>query len=152
AFTTGGEHMYIYSELFEQCRSEDELAAVMSHEFAHVYSRHVQKGMNRQMEIMGASVAAGAAGYAVGGSDKGAEYAGMSAGAAQAVGQFVGMNYTRKDEAQADEFGFDFYVRAGWDPKKFGDFFQYMIDKGYDKGPEMLSDHPSLKSRVDLAR
>src|SRR5262245_42347795 len=24
AFTTGGEHMYIYTELFEQCKSEDE--------------------------------------------------------------------------------------------------------------------------------
>ena len=29
AFTTGGEHMYIYNELFKQCKSEDELAAVM---------------------------------------------------------------------------------------------------------------------------
>jgi hypothetical protein len=26
-----------------------------------------------------------------------------------------------------------------------------MIDKGYDKGNEYLSDHPSLKSRVDAA-
>src|SRR5262245_47308983 len=37
AFTTGGEHMYIYNELFQKCRSEDELAAVMAHEYAHVY-------------------------------------------------------------------------------------------------------------------
>jgi len=27
-----------------------------------------------------------------------------------------------------------------------------MIEKGYDKGPDYLSDHPSLKSRLDLAR
>ncbi|MGH7177491.1 MAG: M48 family metalloprotease, partial [Tepidisphaeraceae bacterium] len=38
AFTTGGEHMYIYTALFEQCRSEDELAAVMAHEYGHVYA------------------------------------------------------------------------------------------------------------------
>src|ERR1043165_7236014 len=37
AFTTGGEHMYVYNALFQQCKDEDELAAVMSHEFAHVY-------------------------------------------------------------------------------------------------------------------
>src|SRR5205823_5305301 len=28
----------------------------------------------------------------------------------------------------------------------------HMIDMGYDKGPDYLSDHPSLKSRLELAR
>src|SRR5882672_641200 len=152
AFTTGGEHMYIYNELFQQAKTEDELTAVMSHEYAHVYRRHVQQGMNRQYAIMGAAAAAGAAGYGLGGSEKGSEYAGLGAGVAAMAGQFVGMSYTRKDEAEADQYGFNFYTRAGWEPMKFGDFFQSMIEKGYDKGPEYLSDHPSLKSRLDLAR
>jgi predicted Zn-dependent protease len=153
AFTTGGEHMYIYTALFQQCKSEDELAAVMAHEFAHIYGRHVHKGMNRQYAILGAAAAAGAAGYAAGsGNDKGMEYAGMGAGAAMLVGQFVGMSFTRKDETEADALGFQFYSRAGWDPSKFGDFFQTMIDKGYDKGNEMLSDHPSLGNRVAAAK
>src|SRR6185503_5190620 len=63
AFTTGGEHMYIYTQLFEECQTEDELAAVMAHEYGHVYARHVAKGMNRQMTLMGVAVGAGAAGY-----------------------------------------------------------------------------------------
>jgi len=152
AFTTGGEHMYIYNELFQQAKTEDELTAVMSHEYAHVYRRHVQQGMNRQYAILGAAAAAGAAGYGIGGSEKGSEYAGLGAGVAAMAGQFVGMSYTRKDEAEADQYGFNFYTRAGWDPMKFGDFFQHMIDMGYDKGSEYLSDHPSLKSRLDAAR
>jgi len=41
---------------------------------------------------------------------------------------------------------------AGWDPRHFGDFFQVMVDKGYDKTPEMLSDHPTLASRVKKAK
>lgn len=152
AFTTGGEHMYIYTELFQQCKSEDELAAVMAHEFAHVYGRHVAKGMRRQYITMGAAAAAGGAGYLYGGKEKGGEYAGMAAGAAMLAGNFLGMSYTRNDEAEADALGFDFYVKAGWDPNKFDDFFQHMIDMGYDKGNEMLSDHPSLSSRAELAR
>jgi predicted Zn-dependent protease len=152
AFTTGGEHMYIYNELFQQAQSEDELAAVMAHEFAHVFERHVHKGMQRQYAVLGAAAAAGGAAYLAGGKDKGGEYAGYAAGATAMIGQFVGMSYTRDDEAQADDMGFKFYTRAGWDPRRFGDFFQHMIDKGYDKGPEFLSDHPLLKSRVDLAR
>ena len=152
AFTTGGEHMYIYTGLFQQCKTEDELAAVMAHEYAHVYGRHVHKGMNRQMAMMGAAAAAGAAGYIAGGDDKGGQYAAGAAGLAMVVGQFVGMQYTRSDETEADDMGFEFYVRAGWDPNRFGDFFQQMIDKGYDKGPEFLSDHPSLKTRVQAAK
>src|SRR5207244_1118849 len=58
----------------------------------------------------------------------------------------------RHDEAQADEWGFIFYSVAGWDPDHFGDFFQSMIDAGYDKTPTMMSDHPMLKDRVVAAR
>jgi len=75
AFTTGGEHMYIYNELFQQCTSEDELAAVMAHEYGHVYARHVQTAMNRQTVGMLAALGAGAAGYAAGGKEHGAAYA-----------------------------------------------------------------------------
>src|SRR5436190_1907760 len=63
AFTTGGDHMYIYTELFQQCKSEDELAAVMAHEYGHVYARHVQKGMDRQYGMLGAAGLAGVGGY-----------------------------------------------------------------------------------------
>jgi predicted Zn-dependent protease len=151
AFTTGGEHMYIYTKLFETCKDEDELAAVMAHEYAHVYCRHVQSGMNRQYAILGTAAAIGVATGVAAGSDHGVEYGTAAAGAAVAAGQFVGMGYTRKDESQADEYGFDFYVRAGWDPKQFGAFFQQMIDMGYDTTSEITSDHPSLASRVEIA-
>jgi predicted Zn-dependent protease len=148
AFTTGGEHMYIYSALFEQARTEDELAAVMAHEYAHIYGRHVHSGMNRQYAILGTAAAVGAAGYAYGGREKGMEYAGLAGGGMLLAGQFVGMHYGRADETEADALGFEFYTRAGWDPQRFGDFFQQMIDQGHDKGPEMLSGHPSLSRRV----
>jgi predicted Zn-dependent protease len=152
AFTTGGEHMYVYTELFQLCKDENDLAAVMSHEYAHVYSRHVQKGTQRQYAIIGTALAAGAAGAVAGGKEHAAEYGTAAGGAALAAGQLVGTNFTRGDEAQADEFGFYFYTHAGWDPQLFGRFFQLMIDKGYDKGVAFLSDHPTLASRVKIAK
>ena len=155
AFTTGGHHVYIYSELFENCRDEDEFAAVCSHEFAHIYCRHVQQGTDRQYGVYaGAALAAvggAAAGYALGGDNglTGAATGGAAGGAAGlGVGQFLGMGFTRKDEDQADEYGFKFYTHAGWDPKQFAGFFQTMIDKGYDTTPEIASDHPKLSNRV----
>ena len=151
AFTTGGEQMYIYNELFLQCKSEDELAAVMAHEYGHVYARHVGKGMNRQYTALAAAAALGGAGYVAGGKEHGAEYAALGASAGMVGGQFVNMGFTRGDEAEADKLGFDFYTRSGWDPANFADFFQQMIDKGYDKTPAIVSDHPTLASRVQEA-
>ncbi len=152
AFTTGGEHAYIYAQLMETCRSEDELAAVMAHEFGHVYARHVHKGMNRQMTLAGGALLLGAAGYAAGGEKHGKEYAAYGAGLGMIAGNFLNLGYTRDDEAEADKIGFEIYTRAGWDPQRFGGFFQQLIDKGLDKTPEAMSDHPSLSSRVAAAR
>lgn len=152
AFTTGGSHMYVYAQLMQTCRSEDELAAVVSHEFAHVYCRHVHKGMNRQMWTLGGAAALGAAGYAAGGKQHGTEYATYGLALGMVAGNFLGMGFTRDDEAEADKFGFEFYCRAGWDPQRFGDFFQQLVDKGYDTTPEWQSDHPTLASRVQAAR
>ncbi|HEV7299787.1 MAG TPA: M48 family metallopeptidase [Tepidisphaeraceae bacterium] len=156
AFTTGGNHMYIYTALFRQCKTEDELAAVVAHEYAHVYARHVQQGMNRQYAILGGAAAAGAAGAAIGYSQdeaKGAAtYGAAGAGLGLLAGQFIGKGFTRTDEREADEYGFKFYVRAGWDPQHFADFFQRMIDLGYDTTPELASDHPTLKSRVEWTK
>ncbi len=151
AFTTGGSHMYVYCQLMQTCRSEDELAAVVSHEFAHVYCRHIHKGMDRQMWMLGGAAALGAAGYAAGGKKHGTEYATYGLALGVAAGNFLSLGFTRDDEAQADEYGFQFYTHAGWDPNRFGDFFQQLIDKGYDKTPEIESDHPSLSKRVQAA-
>jgi predicted Zn-dependent protease len=155
AFTTGGEHMYVYNELFLQCKSEDELAAVMAHEYAHVYARHVKNGMDRQtgqnVGTGAVAVGAGLASYFFGGGglSSSVSTAQSAAGVASSAGKFVGMGFTRKDEDEADAIGFVFYTRAGWDPDHFADFFKHMIEAGYDGTPATFSDHPKLSSRVE---
>ncbi|MBL8858084.1 MAG: M48 family metalloprotease [Planctomycetes bacterium] len=152
AFTTGGEHMYIYTELLKTCRTEDELAAVMAHEYAHIYGRHVGKGMDRRYWNLGGALALGVGGYALGGKKHGLEY-GTAAATLGFVGlEYIGKGFTREDEAEADELGFEFYTRAGWDPQRFGDFFQQLIDKGFDVESDAASDHPTLRSRVAAAK
>src|SRR5437588_8119004 len=76
AFTTGGHYVYIYNELFQMCKNEDELAAVMAHEYGHIYCRHVQKGTGRQQVLAALTTAAGAgAQYAAGKSQGSSAYA-----------------------------------------------------------------------------
>ena len=157
AFTTGGEHMYVYTGLLMACETEDELAAVMCHEYAHVFARHVQQGTSRQYWMYGAAAAGAVAGAALGASGDGdnedaLKYGGMGAGAGLLAGRLVGMGFTREDEHEADKLGFRMYVRAGWDPDRFADFFKKMIALGYDTTPELASDHPTLRSRVEYAQ
>ncbi|HEY0010234.1 MAG TPA: M48 family metalloprotease [Tepidisphaeraceae bacterium] len=151
AFTTGGKHIYLYSELFRSSKTEDEFAAVVAHEFAHIYGRHVQKGTNRQYAILGSAAAAAVGGALIAGEDNYMTGAAVGGGMGLAAGQFLGLGFTRSDENEADEMGFDFYVRAGWDPEQFSGFFQTMIDKGHDKTPEIASSHPKLSERVKNA-
>ncbi|HEX8912945.1 MAG TPA: M48 family metalloprotease [Humisphaera sp.] len=152
AFTTGGEHMYVYTKLLQMAKTEDELAAVMSHEYAHVYARHVQKGTSRQTWAMLAAGVGGAAGFLAGGKDAGMEYAGTGAGLGRAVAGVANAGFTRDDETQADRLGFDIYVRAGWDPDQFASFFRTLMveeQKRGGAGPEWMSDHPSSARRVE---
>lgn len=151
AFTTGGEHVYLYSELFRTCKNEDEFAAVTAHEFAHIVGRHVANGMQRQYAVLGTAAAAAVGGYAIGGDNK-TETAAALGGGALVAGQFIGMGFTRGDESEADEFGFQFYANAGWDVDQFGGFFQTLIDKGLDSSSALTSDHPLLKDRVAAAK
>jgi predicted Zn-dependent protease len=151
AFTTGGQHVYLYTELFRACRTEDEFAAVVAHEFAHIYCRHVHNSINRGITIQALSVGA-AIGAAALAEDDNAYLATGIAGVAIIGGQLVGLSYSRDDEDEADKVGFRFYVRAGWDPEQFAGFFQTMVDQGQDSGPNLLSSHPRLSDRVAAAR
>ena len=133
-------------------RNEDQLAAVMSHEFGHIYSRHVHKGMNRQMAAMGLTGAAGVAGYAAGGSESGH--------AVRPVWDhpWSGRRPVRQHGVHARRRG---PGRRGWLPFLHAcrvgpaavrrDFFEHMISMGLDTTSALASDHPTLKSRVEAA-
>jgi predicted Zn-dependent protease len=148
AFTTGGHYVYIYDALYQMCQNEDELAAVLAHEYGHIYSRHVQKGSGRQETLTILTLAAGGAGYLAGGDTSGSKYAQSAMAFTDKQGKSILTGYTREDEAQADEFGFLFYYKAGWPPNHFGDFFKEMIKAGYETKDPKSSDHPTLASRV----
>ena len=153
AFTTGGKHVYFYTKLLEEVDSEDAMAAVVGHEFGHIIGRHVQGSMNRQMGILAAAAGAGAVGALLAEDGKRMETGAMAAGATAGVGTLAGMKWGRDGEREADDLGFDFYVRAGYDPDKFDDFFRVLAEKSSGGGglQGYLSTHPQSADRVKAA-
>ena len=155
AFTTGGKHIYLYTELFEKSQSEAAFAAVVGHEFGHIIGRHVQDSMNNQ--LLAGLASAGLVGGAALLSDE--ETRGRNtaiAGAAAGLGATAGITYFgREKEREADELGYEFYVRAGYPPEEFADFFKTLIAESGGAGPGgvqgFFSTHPNLQERVESA-
>ena len=155
AVTTGYNHMYVFNGFLQGCKSEEELAAVMAHEFAHVYQRHVQKKVQRS-QFAGALTQSLAQLVADESADSGEPMTAEQQQGIQDLGNMGGApliaGMTSGEEDEADKIGFAFYTRAGWDPEKFADLFQAQIDKGGSAKRDWLDDHPALKERVENTR
>jgi predicted Zn-dependent protease len=102
AYTTGGRHVYIYSALFADCDSEEELAAAIAHEYAHVLNLDVEKTGMKPLP---------------------------AAPLAEVVNQYVLNRFTLVQEKSADALAFELYARAGWDPNHFGDLFHKLAEQ-----------------------
>jgi predicted Zn-dependent protease len=156
AFSAPGGYIGIDSGLIVITRNEDELAAVMAHEIGHITQNHLQRAYESAKKdtplmalvALGAIAAGGAAG-------------GQAAAAALLGGQGVLMqkqiNFTRKDEAEADRTGIETLAKSGYDPNAMAGFFQRMEDEmSADSGgfqvPSLLQDHPVTAERISDAK
>lgn len=102
SFTSGGRHIYVYDGLFQQCRSEDELASLFCHEYAHVYARHVQQDLRRDPGLSG-DVAL--------------------------LFPFATLRLSPGQDRSADAIAFQIYVKAGWDPGRYASVYQRLLEQ-----------------------
>ncbi|MFO8112740.1 MAG: M48 family metalloprotease [Desulfosalsimonadaceae bacterium] len=150
AFAGPGGNIFIFSGLIEAMDTENELAAIMAHEIAHVTSRHIRDMIDRSKKTGIASMAGVIAGILVG--LGGAPTAGtaLSMGSL-AAGQSMILAYSRENELQADFFGRKFLVDAGFD--EYGAFsaLQKIRSRewfGEDVIPTYLKTHPATSERM----
>lgn len=96
AYTAGPPHVYVYAGLLQRCSGEDELAAVMAHELAHLMLGHPAVRGSLGME---------------------------SQTAAALALRLADAGYDPGEEQRADEVGLAIFVRGGWDPGRYAAFF-----------------------------
>lgn len=111
AFAGPGGHVFFFTGLIRVMESGDELAAVMAHEIAHVSARHISERIEQNKMITLATLAGILAGALIGGKAAGALMTGSMAAGIQKQ-----LSYSRDDERQADQLGFKYMDRAGFDP------------------------------------
>ncbi len=105
AFALPGGYVFIFKGLVDKVSSDDELAAVIAHEMAHVVARHSIKRLQGSMcyDIMRLLMAVSGAGM------------GDAGRIDAAFGQLI-MSYSREDEALADKLAVKYLKEAGYDP------------------------------------
>lgn len=148
AFALPGGHFYINTGMILEARTEAELAAIISHEAAHVGARHATRQMTRgrifdlisiPLVFVGGPVAYGVSqGLALG-------------------GPLSMLKFSRDSEREADFLGLQYHARSGYDPVAFVDFFERMRGQIKDKEKEsgitqIFSTHPMTKDRIKAAQ
>ncbi|WP_109126123.1 M48 family metalloprotease [Dyella sp. C11] len=158
AFAAPGGYIAVNSGLIIITSSESELAGVIAHEIGHITQNHLERAFEASKKdtplmalILLGAIAAGGAGV------------GDAAGAILMGGQGLLMqrqiNFTRKDEIEADRAGIQTLANAGYDPNAMASFFGRMEDtlrvgSGGDIGdvPALLQDHPVTMDRISDAK
>jgi predicted Zn-dependent protease len=145
AFVLPGGKISVYVGILDVAKNQDQLAAVIGHEVAHVTARHANERASRGVVTgVGVEVAAVILGGGHSGYTKTA-YDTLSAGAA--LGIFLPFN--RSQESEADVVGIEYMAKAGFDPRESVTLWKNMAVKNEKEPPEWLSTHPSGSSRID---
>ena len=145
AFAMPGGKIGVFTGILDVTENQDQLAAVIGHEIAHVTARHSNERASR------ASISGGlinVAAIVLGGGHSGATYTAQQAlNAGADLG--ISLPHTRGQESEADIIGLEYMAKAGFDPRASVALWQRM-DATTDKKPaEFVSTHPSSESRIE---
>lgn len=145
AFAMPGGKVGVYTGILKVAETDDELAAIIGHEVAHVSARHGNERMSQALLFASGGLALG---YAVKDEDQTTQEAIMLA---YGIGATLGatLPYSRLHENESDEIGLMYMARAGYDPRAAPRFWQKMRDMAGNTPPEFLSTHPSPRTRID---
>lgn len=139
AFAMPGGRIGVFTGLLAVAESQDQLAAVIGHEVAHVTQQHSLKRVNREMTTR-AGVIAGTA--VLGG--------GYGVGDVLSMGAQLGLSlpFSRGNEIEADTVGLNYMAAAGFNPAESIQLWKNMGRKNKLGPPQFLSTHPSGDNRI----
>lgn len=148
-----GSTVVVFDEMVKAVQSDDELAAVLAHELAHISRRHHEDATEEKrrsgVSVFGTLLGV-AAGVALGG-DGGfsSSAADLVSSSASLIGEgAVVKSYSRKLEHEADALGMNLMRQAGYDPGAAVDFWSRADQIFGGKGGGFLSTHPSNSRRL----
>ena len=157
AFAAPGGYIAVNSGLIAITRSQSELAGVIAHEIGHITQNHLQRAFedSKKNAPLMALVLLGAIAAGAGSHSGDSSMAVLTAG--QGLIAQKSINFTRKDEIEADRVGIQTLANAGFDPRAMAAFFERMQDTlrtgaGEHDVPSLLQSHPVTLARISDAK
>jgi len=151
AFASAAGHITIFTGLIANFETEDELASVIAHELAHVSERHIAKSIEKSKLVGAGSLLGILAGVLVG-SQGGGDGASALVLGSVAGAKAMQLKYTRENEKDADQYGLNFLVDAGFSPAGMITAFDKIRRMQWLGGggnvPSYLSTHPGMDERL----
>ena len=144
AFALPSGKIGVHTGLLKVAKNQDQLAAMIGHEIAHVQAHHSNERVSQNMAVESGFSLIQA--IAVPESVLGQTALGLLGLGAQ---YGIILPYSRTHEAEADQIGLDLMAKAGFDPKQSVNLWQNM-NRASDGGQptEFMSTHPSHDSRI----
>lgn len=146
AWCLPGGKMAFYSGILPICQNEAGVAAVMSHEIAHAVLRHGNQRISQNLLLKGLIVAGA---VALGGDELDDQERLILAGLGLGVQYGIALPFSRSHESEADAYGVELMVQAGYDPWEAVRLWERMAARGGSGTPEFLSTHPSPENRAE---
>lgn len=144
AFAAPGGFVFVTRGILGYLNSESQLASVMGHEIGHVAAKHSVAMISQQQLAQ--------AGLGVFAIVKPGLAEGVAGQLAATAAQLYFLKYSRDDERMADELGFRYSVRAGYDPREMPKTFRTLEriaqTGSSSKLPSFLETHPDPGDRV----
>ena len=144
AFALPGGYIFVYTALLKIADEEDEVAAAMAHEIAHVAARHMTRQATKSQIASLAGIPVGVI--------LGCGIGGVAIRQAANVGiPAAFLHFTRKDESEADYLGVQYLYSAGYDPNGAISIFE-KLESLERKQPgtvaRIFSTHPMDATRI----
>jgi len=143
AFAVPGGYIYVNRGLIERAASMSQVAGVIGHEIGHVTRRHSIKQMQK---AQGANIGATLLCTLTSACNSGLAQSGLSLGANLAFAKF-----SRTDEAEADEEGVRYVIKARIDPYGIPEMFGILLKERKAQPAELdryFLSHPLEESRI----
>jgi len=133
-----GGYVFITKGMLKELTTEAQLAAILAHEIAHVVARHASAAMSREIgiEILLSAVTSEKTPRGV-------------LTTADLTRKILSLQYSKKDERQADLAGLDYMVAAGYNPYGMVETMQMLQNQQEVRPIEFFSTHPVPRNRIE---
>jgi predicted Zn-dependent protease len=144
AFALPGGKIGVYTGLLNVAENQEQLAAVIGHEIAHVIAGHSNERLSTNQFVQSA-LALGDAGTKA----YGVQYQ-QEIMTALGLGAQLGVTlpFSRTHESEADIVGLDLMAKAGFEPRQAVNLWQNMAAASSNSMPQFLSSHPIPQNRI----